>query len=510
MRLLHRIKMMALLLSMSELAICSVPAKNFESMDSLLSSLSAPKQAPVENNPESPVVDKPESTPVVAKTVDPEELPLEMNQNAVEPKEQLNGAAKVFEPKQIVEPKAMPIPFEPKEAMPNIMAKNVTEPVSQVVSTPAMPSVIHTPGPIMPDMTAKAVGTEVAQKVMPSPAPKVAKGSSAVQIVDVHEVASTGLDTLDVDSGGNWLEKRAWYKKGEQLFEVIRTNLQKAGDMRMKFVHEVNQAGQHIDDFYTSINFEKGQIDEMLQAVLQALGNQTQVRGGDLSASERSLKEKVVAEQKQIESISKDLQLISDLDEQIDKTMMKSFKEIDTCRGLETKAWNHFKEIGLELDDKKARVLYYEMENIHKNIEQKMTYLQSNLLPYLQNQLVSKVNTTMAQIKTNLKELDTKGLSLNTLLEKDEHGDLLILKQREKIQEKEDEAAYKAKLQQQTEKDKKTVVQNAAWYTRWWYAIESYLQPVICKLYEWSMIVVCCVQCILCKIQEWICRLLGY
>src|SRR3990167_6048149 len=126
--------------------------------------------------------------------------------------------------------------------------------------------------------------------------------------------------------------------------------------------------------------------------------------------------------------------------------MMKAFKEIDTCRGLETRAWNNFKEIGLELDDKKARVLYYEMENFHKNIEQKMTYLQSNLLPYLQNQLVSKVDETMNQIRANIQTLDGKGLSLKTILQKDEKGDLLILKEREALQEKEMQDAYKAKM----------------------------------------------------------------
>lgn len=399
-----------------------------------------------------------------------------------------------------------------KEAPKNVVSDAVSkkELIEEHPEAKVMP---HTVAHVMPKMPVSpihakedtsAFTTHVEPKVVTTSAPPiVSKSISApVQVVDVHEEASSGLDTLNVDSGGNWLEKRIWYQKSEQLFEVIRANVQKAADLRMKFVHAVNQVGHQIDEFYQSNSFQKGEIDEMLSSVLQALANQTEVRGGDLSSSERSLKAKVQAEQKQFESMSKDLKLIDDLDEQIDKTMMKAFKEIDVCRGLETRAWNNFKEIGLELDDKKARVLYYEMENFHKNIEQKIDYLQNNLLHYLQNQLISKVNDTMTQIKTSSQDLDSKGLSLKTLLAKDEQGDLIILKEREKMQEKEAEKEALAQV--------KTAKAPLTWYEKLWNGFVNLVQPVTCKIYEWVCIILCCVKSVLCKIQQWICAIFGY
>ena len=178
--------------------------------------------------------------------------------------------------------------------------------------------------------------------------------------------------------------------------------------------------------------------------------------------------------------------------------MMKAFKEIDTCRGLENRAWNNFKEIGQELDDKKARVLYYEMENFHKNIDQKMSYLQNNLLPYLQNQLVSKVDETMNQIKNAVQIFDSKGLSLSMVLKKDAQGDLLILKQRD------------AEQAQEAQKAKEQEAKGCAWYARLWCGFVSLLQPIFDKTHEWICILMCFVQSIFCKIQEWICRLFGY
>ncbi len=354
----------------------------------------------------------------------------------------------------------------------------------------------------MPKMAVSPVATAVAPQSSVASSPAESAVSIPVQIVDMHAEVSNELDTLNIDSSGNWLEKRIWYQKAEQLYELIRANVQKAADLRMKFIQEVNHAGHQIDEFYETVNLSKGAIDEMLTAVLQSLENQQAVRGGDLSSSERSLQQKVKDEQAQIETLSKNLQLIEDLDEQIDKTMVRSFKEIDLCRGLETRAWNNFKEIGLELDDKKARVLYYEMENFQNNIEQKINYLQQDLLSYLTNQLIEKVLNLINEIKTSTKNFDAKGLNLQSLLEKDEKGDLLILKQREKMQE---EQAIKV-----AEQKRKAKVVSDTWYQNVWDNVVLFVRQSINKIQEWLYILVCCVQSLFCKIKEWVCTILGY
>ncbi|MCX5923741.1 MAG: hypothetical protein NTU89_04250 [Candidatus Dependentiae bacterium] len=400
-------------------------------------------------------------------------------------------------------PEAMP---EAKMPAPEAMPEAKVMPIAKV----GMPKVAPMPTPI------PAPGSAVVAKVQSSSS---SDSGDEDDVVDVHAITTTGLDTLNVDSAGNWLEKRIWYKKGEQLFESIRSSVQKAADLRMKFVNEVNSAGKKIDEFYETVGLQEGKIEELLKAVLQDLDQAAKYRGGDLSDSERALKTKVQAEQKQIEVVGKDLKLIDDLDEQIDKTMMKAFKEIDSCRGLETRAWNNFKDIGNELDDKKARVLYYEMDNFSKNIEQKMTYLQSNLLPYLQTKLVGKVDETITQIQTNVATLHTKGIDLQTLLLKDEQGDLLIIKNRvgeqEKIAEGSWESAQALKEKEAQElkaqkKKQKQEAENNIWYRKLACSVYCGAQVVWTKVSDWITILVCCVKCLVCKFQELICRLFGY
>ncbi len=424
----------------------------------------------------------------------------------------LLGTSMPVEPKVVSAPilPGQPIPTEPKLPEAPVLPKQVmpVEPKPMPIMPQAKP--IQIPAVTM------APKLPIAEPIMqPFAKPMVIPAQPVSTVPTVQETAqvdSEGLDTLNIDTGGNWLEKRVWYKKAEREYEEIHKIMQKTSDIRTKFVHEVSVIGKHIDDFYEKVSFEKGQIDELLQAVLGSLTTEQKIRGGDLSSDERGIKEKIHADQQAFQSIEATMKSITDLDEQVSKTMIKAFQEIDACNALEAKAWNNFKEIGSILDDKKARVLFYEIENFYKNIEKKIDYLQSNLLNYLQNQLNSKIMQQTSQIQTTVNSLKAKGLDIQTLLEKDMNGDFVIFKQREE-QEAKEAAAKLAESQAKAKEPKhlaKVSEQQASWYQNIWCTIQQYLCPILIKLSEWASIVWCCIQTLLCKIQEMICRLLGY
>jgi len=461
-------------------------------LDELLTNMQDHKSGvmpePTEPRPlEAPVLPN-KVVSVAPKTVQESMLPessVELNSNVELPK-------KIEEPKlpeaPVVTGKVIPVEPKPMPVIPQ--AKPIQVPAVSIA--PRLP---------VPEPVAR-----------PLVKPMVTTSNSLDQAPEVQvtaEVSSEGLDTLNVDTGGNWLEKRIWYKKAEQEYEEIHKLIQKTSDIRSKFVHEVSVIGKHIDDFYEKVSFEKGQLDELLQAVLGSLGTEEKIRGGDLSSGERGIKEKIHADQQAFQSIEATMKSITDLDEQVSKTMIKAFQEIDACNALEAKAWNNFKEIGLILDDKKARILFYEIENFYKNIEKKIDYLQSNLLIYLQNQLSSKITQQTSQIQTTVNSLKAKGLDLQTLLQKDLNGDFVIFRQREELEAKE-AAAKSAEAQAKEKQVAKASKQESSWYQNLWCMMLEYLCPILNKLSEWAAIVWCCIQTLLCKIQEMICRLLGY
>jgi hypothetical protein len=250
----------------------------------------------------------------------------------------------------------------------------------------------------------------------------------SVSIANVHHI---NLDTTQVDGGGNWLHKRLWYERAQNVFGEIRALVSSVGDVRMQFSNEVNAVGHKIDTFFETVDFTKGELDDKFKEILVALDTEQKIVG-DLSAQERTLQTTIKQEIKVIEQVGKNIKSIGEVDNKIDETLMQAFKTIDECRDYETKAWESFQSIGKELDDKKARNLYYQMNNYKQNIDQKITYLKNTLLPYLHNVLVAKIDMNISKINQSMNDLKTKGIDLQKIMSKTQEDDILALHEREK------------------------------------------------------------------------------
>lgn len=246
--------------------------------------------------------------------------------------------------------------------------------------------------------------------------------------VDVHE---SNLDTVSIDGSGNWLEKRILYEKSQAVFDDILVSVNRVVDMRSQFLNEVNAIGHKIDLFYEDVNFDKGQLDNKFKEILVALDFEQKLKG-DLSQAERSLQTSIKQELANIDQLGKNIKLIGDVDAKIDQALMQAFKTIDECRDYETKAWAKFKSIAQEIDDKKARNIYYEINNYKENVDQKSTYLSASLLPYLHNVLVAKIESIIAKINESIEQLKQKGIDLSEIMKSEQAHDILILKEREK------------------------------------------------------------------------------
>lgn len=298
-----------------------------------------------------------------------------------------------------------------------------------------------------------------------------------VAVANVHQI---DLDTLEVDGSGNWLNKRIWYERSQKVFDEIRNLISALNNLRLQFANESNACGQKIDLFFESVNFTKTDLDNKFTEILASLDTEKTIRG-DLSEAERNLKTTVEQELPTIDQIGKDITAIGALDEQSDKTLIQSLKTIDECHDYETKAWNNYKEIAKELDDKKARTLYYQISNCKKNIEEKSKYLKNNLLSYLQNDVIAKIDSNISKINAAIETLKTKGIDLQKIMTQTEEDDVATVKLREK--EAADIAVKKA-LEDQVEKERETARKAAkalaeSEYNSFSNVVSRYVQPFL-------------------------------
>jgi hypothetical protein len=272
------------------------------------------------------------------------------------------------------------------------------------------------------------------------------------QTVSQEEVQRSSLETLDINASGNWLEKRYWYQKAEKTYELTKSTVAEIVDMRAAFYSAAHGIGQQLDTFYETVNFDKGQIDYLLQDALQDTDLLKDDRG-DLSPEEREIKNNIKADQKQLELIGKTIKGIHDLDKSVEDVFAQALQIIDNARKYEIEAWESFKTIAYDLDDKKAEAEYLKIDGYYQNAQQTLGFLKTQLLTYLQQALIQKITVHVSKVQQSLEDLKKKDLDAKKQREK-EAIKLAVQVEGEKFAEK----MHKA------ESAKQAPVAQEAWY----------------------------------------------
>ncbi len=444
--------------------------------------------------PVTPVVVKaPAKTLPLPKQADSAKKPAKQNESVLPDSPESKPSTSAPEPKES-EPKQQPKTAEPKES-PKMAEPKESEPKQQ-------PKVAHEPEP------KKTVSEPKIAPKAPEPVKPVSHDeSTSGATLQISEDTSSGLDTINIDAGGNWLEKRKWFVSAQELFGEIRALTEKAESLRVDFVDAHNAMGKKIDDFYSVVSFDKGELETMLKDNLEQLDRQEARRGHDLSDAERSVKQSLKNAQKEIEQLGNDIEKVAQFDAQITKTVDQAFKTIANCRDLEDKSWADFKDIGDELNDKKARSLYYEMENAKKNIEQNVHYLQQTLLPYLESKLKPMAGQLIKNITDSVKKLEANGVHLTSLMKKTELSDRALEQERIKNQEKNAEQSWQDEHEQATAKKHKRIKHgDQAWYVSAWEVCVDFFKEAYCFVVGGIKYSICKISDFFCCVPDWLAR----
>jgi hypothetical protein len=387
-----------------------------------------------EVKPAEPVVVAPVPTPA---PVVPESKPVEPVVVAPAP---VAVEAKPVEPAPVAEPVA-PVPVqvtpEIKPAEPAVVApapaQDLTtkeapsadrekEVISQTIEDLASRSKILSSAPEITEQTqpSKELQEERAQAV-PVPVPVDNKKFAAekmqldLELVPPECVPST-LDTTDADSGGNWVIKRAFWEQAERTYEKIMQSNNAIYEQHMALVKIRNEIDEIGDKAFIDLGFKQGEMDTVLARILEEIKTQHETQG-TLTEPERQLKQTLKDKQQELEQLKLNLQAIDELDNALDQAMLSLNKQVTACRQYEKQSWDRFKAIGRELNDKKARLLFYEMEGFFKTVEKNREYISGELQKYFDD-TIGSIKTKIDELRTKLNELKQKGTDLNAEMER--------------------------------------------------------------------------------------------
>lgn len=279
------------------------------------------------------------------------------------------------------------------------------------------------------------------------------------------------LDTVDVMTSGNWLLKRAWWEKTEDLYEQLKDIVAKVMEMRTNFLSQKNEMDRVIDVCCSEVGLEQGELYDIVGYGKDLLDKQKVE--GLLTPEQKAFAEKLTDKERDLDQLKLDIKTVSEIDKKMDDALDLFFSQIDTCTKYEHKAWENFKDIARELDDKEARKLYYSTEALFKDIKNIQQYLETDFLNYF-NTLMQTAKTHTQKISTQVNSLKSAGIDL-----KKEMKILEAQKSPDAKQKNAEKKMLEDKKKMEEEQKKK---QEALEKAKWSYPISSTYSAVVKKI----------------------------
>lgn len=336
------------------------------------------------------------------------------------------------------------------------------------------PEAAESPAQTSEQPTVQAQKEENTQATQASPAVNPTETQKIVAS-DQPSLEPEGIDTLDVQGGGNWLLKRGWWEQAERKYEKTKALLDKILEARMPFLDKRAEVDRTVfDPFYSQIGLDQGRLEETLSFLNDEV-NQEREKEGTLKEEERALLNNLVAQKKTLEQLTLDVQTINKLDHQIDAVISKLMEQINRARGYEQQSWKAFKDIARELSDEKARELAGAMDTHFANMEALYHYVTADLGQFYVK-LIEDSLQQVENVKGQMQALKEKGIDLKNQAERIARQDMEADK--EKSEEEKQEEIKKA-LEKQKAEQKGFFGTAWAYVTGFFSAIASFFGGIV-------------------------------
>lgn len=282
--------------------------------------------------------------------------------------------------------------------------------------------------PPQPDITTTPLPAEPASH---EPNPEAAEGAEPQQ----------GIDTVDLENPqGNWLFKRYWWERAEEVYKKIRTHVEKINDNRVKFFARRTELDKTIlDPFYADTGLTQSELQRSIQSLMSQL-EQDRERQGMLDETERELMHEAEKDRERLEQLNRDIQGISGLRTAADKIVDRVMDQKNRATRFETEAWDSMREIGRIVSDTQASELYYRMDAGWRTVKDIYKYIDQDLNRYFDT-LLANAREQIERIKTSLQALKEQGVDLKMRIQEAEQQEV----QKELAHEEEEKARKAAK-----------------------------------------------------------------
>ncbi|KKQ32570.1 MAG: hypothetical protein US49_C0006G0021 [candidate division TM6 bacterium GW2011_GWF2_37_49] len=287
---------------------------------------------------------------------------------------------------------------------------------------------------------------------------------------------------------GNWVKKKQWLLKSFEVNNNIYNLALQIADTRNIYSSKNDAISDDLQNFYKNLGLEQGKLQEMFESVERYLDKKKKKEAIVLSGSgekksenDRDLQDKIELIENQIKSLKDeldqlklDMKSIEDIGRSLNQRLEKADEQIASAMNLAETAKNKVDGLWEIIDDKKARIIYYDMANVEENLKIILTYLKNTLA----NDFDSVIQTAKKQIEVvndDVKKLENKGIIIK---DRSQRVEQLKMKDLQKAAQEKEDAAKNQALSKELNKEEKMVKSIS-----WWHKLYDVVLGMSVKVY---------------------------
>lgn len=223
-----------------------------------------------------------------------------------------------------------------------------------------------------------------------------------------------------VYEAGNWVKNREWYKQSHEIQEAIQSDLIAIKKSRSKYEKPFADIDTYMNAFYSKYGLEKGNMMAFIKRRESAIEG---LKKEQLSYLERKVaKERLPStyydihleamenEIKQykhdVEQLSLDVKSIQELDEAITQRLSVLDSHIQQAEEEASQAGEKVTSLSETVDDKKSRLIFYELKDVHKEKIKAIKY-------YVEVTLFNDFKTLIDRLKSHIKVVEKEFEKIN-------------------------------------------------------------------------------------------------
>lgn len=324
------------------------------------------------------------------------------------------------------------------------------------------------------------------------PVSSTPQSPSSVEVGAQFQAGPDNIAISDERSGeqGNWVKKKQWLLKSFEVNNNIYNLAVQIADTRNIYSSKNDAISDELQNFYKNLGLEQGKLQEMFDSVERYLDKKKKkettsltVSGEKTSDSDRELQGKIEAIEydikklkDELEQLKLDMKSIEDVGRSLNQRLEKADEQIAAAMNLAETAKNKVDGLWEIIDDKKARIIYYDMANVEENLKIILKYLKETLANDFDT-VIQTAKTQISVVNESIKKLEGFGIIIKDRSQRVEQLKIQDLKKA--AQEK--EAAEK---QQLLNKDLNVDDKNVK-SVSWWNSLYDFILRFSTKAYRY-------------------------